>query len=237
MIHINVMTAALRNVLNARNWRRKYPEKSRSSALAYYYANRAVALERRHVYCKENPEKVRACSRASARIWRKEHPEKVRENTRAWAKAHPDKVREKSRVWYQAHPETRQAWEKAHPEKRKEIEHKYRRLHPEKVREKQRVRRARKLNAGGSFTNLQFKQLCASFGNTCLCCKRSEVELASLGFTLVPDHVVALSRGGSNDIINIQPLCGPCNARKQTKHIDYRKETEICQAQAMKANQ
>jgi hypothetical protein len=38
-----------------------------------------------------------------------------------------------------------------------------------------------------------------------LCCGRDEKELGCAGLKLVPDHVIALSRGGSNDISNIQP--------------------------------
>lgn len=39
---------------------------------------------------------------------------------------------------------------------------------------------------------------------------------------LTPDHVVPLSRGGTNYIDNIQPLCGPCNSQKHAKTIDFR---------------
>lgn len=31
------------------------------------------------------------------------------------------------------------------------------------------------------------------------------------------DHRVALARGGSNDILNIELLCPPCNNRKRDK--------------------
>ena len=37
---------------------------------------------------------------------------------------------------------------------------------------------------------------------------------------LTVDHVVPISKGGSNDISNIQPLCCNCNSKKNAKQID-----------------
>lgn len=39
---------------------------------------------------------------------------------------------------------------------------------------------------------------------------------------LTLDHVVALSRGGTNSDGNLQTLCGPCNRAKKGKTVDYR---------------
>jgi 5-methylcytosine-specific restriction endonuclease McrA len=78
------------------------------------------------------------------------------------------------------------------------------------------LRFLRTLAAEGCFTRSEFKALCLRYGNVCLCCGKRRV--------LVPDHVIPLSRGGSNDISNIQPLCGKCNASKGARTIDYRKK-------------
>lgn len=75
-------------------------------------------------------------------------------------------------------------------------------------------RRARKLAAVGSYTKAEWVALCAYYGGYCVCCKQKK--------PLTADHVVPLSKGGSNDIGNIQPLCKSCNSRKGTKAIDYR---------------
>jgi len=176
----------------------------------------------------------------SMRRWFERHPEQNRANCRAWYKANPEKAAELKRAWTKANIEKvreyfrikARARRLLNPERYRRNELAWRKKNREICRAKEHRRRARKLCAEGSFTALQFKNLCTFYGNICLCCKRTENDLAPL--KLVPDHIVALACGGSNDISNIQPLCGTCNARKQTKHIDYRKEIEKCQEQAMK---
>lgn len=74
--------------------------------------------------------------------------------------------------------------------------------------------RARKAANGGSYTAQEWNELCAFYDHACLCCGECK--------PLTPDHVVPISRGGSNAIENIQPLCLDCNRRKSTKTIDYR---------------
>lgn len=67
----------------------------------------------------------------------------------------------------------------------------------------------------GTFTDHEFKELCEKYGNRCLCCGDKEAVLEA-------DHVVPLTRGGSDEIHNIQPLCGYCNRSKFVDIIDYR---------------
>lgn len=64
------------------------------------------------------------------------------------------------------------------------------------------------------FTAAEWRDLCARYGDRCLSCGHTG--------KLTPDHVVPLSRGGSNTIDNIQPLCLRCNLRKHARTIDYR---------------
>jgi 5-methylcytosine-specific restriction protein A len=78
-----------------------------------------------------------------------------------------------------------------------------------------RKRRAAKHASRGNFTAKEFQQLCGRYGNKCLRC-------GSTGVVLEADHIVPLTSGGSDDINNIQPLCGACNRSKFVKIIDYR---------------
>lgn len=68
----------------------------------------------------------------------------------------------------------------------------------------------------GSHTFGDWENLKKQYGFTCPCCKKSEPEIK-----LTEDHVIPLSKGGSDLIENIQPLCLSCNIKKHTKIIKY----------------
>lgn len=75
-------------------------------------------------------------------------------------------------------------------------------------------RMALKRKNGGAFTREEWGNLCAQYGHRCLCCGEQK--------KLTVDHVIPVSKGGTNDISNLQPLCQSCNTRKRDKIIDYR---------------
>jgi 5-methylcytosine-specific restriction endonuclease McrA len=73
-------------------------------------------------------------------------------------------------------------------------------------------RRVRKASAGGSHTPEQWLDLVErAKGRCCICGKKGH---------LTRDHIIPLSRGGIDDITNIQPLCRSCNSRKNS-HLLY----------------
>ena len=78
-------------------------------------------------------------------------------------------------------------------------------------------RRQRLAGACGRHTFQEWEELRDKYDHTCLACRRKELEII-----LTQDHIVPLSKGGSNDITNIQPLCKSCNSKKHAKTIDYR---------------
>lgn len=81
------------------------------------------------------------------------------------------------------------------------------------------IRRTRKTKAGGSFTDAEWRRLCEFYDFRCLKCN---VKFPTIE-DFEPDHIKAVSRGGTGYIWNIQPLCKPCNMSKHNKEIDYRK--------------
>lgn len=78
-------------------------------------------------------------------------------------------------------------------------------------------REALRRGAEGTYTADEWRALCDHYGNKCLACGEPK--------PLTVDHVIPLSKGGSNDISNLQPLCGSCNSIKRDKAIDYRSTT------------
>lgn len=132
--------------------------------------------------------------------------ENVREkeliSSRAWIKANPEKRREIKIRSYLKHAETERkrnvAYNKAHPEERRLA----------KIR-----RRVRERGAAGSYTLKEFALICEKQGGKCAHCKKK--------CKLTVDHIVPLSKGGTDFAYNIQGLCGSCNTQKLATILPY----------------
>jgi 5-methylcytosine-specific restriction endonuclease McrA len=92
------------------------------------------------------------------------------------------------------------------PGRVREVQRQFYRANPDRAATYSNRRRTRKLVAGGSHTEAEWKEVCARFNHCCAHCGKQK--------KLTRDHIIPLVRGGSDDISNIQPLCTSCNSRK-----------------------
>jgi 5-methylcytosine-specific restriction endonuclease McrA len=144
-----------------------------------------------------------------------------RDEFRGYANKRVEKKRAEGRAYYVANRQrliAYQAWYSGmRPDVRRKAGYKYYLAHKMEYAHYTVRRRARLRSADGNYTTQEWIELCAKCDHRCLCCGRREPEIK-----LTVDHIIPISKGGSNSITNIQPLCGTCNNRKNNKIIDYR---------------
>jgi 5-methylcytosine-specific restriction endonuclease McrA len=168
--------------------------------------NRRQRLER---YARYERSRASLPHRVEARRkYQEEHKEEITEYKQRWAANNSQRVASLKRDYYERNREEvisrSKKWAEENTEK----------VSAAKANNRRRRRVAK--NAGkGHFTVEEFDALCSAYGCACLSCGATDRVLEA-------DHVVPLTRGGSDEISNIQPLCGECNRRKFTATIDYR---------------
>jgi 5-methylcytosine-specific restriction endonuclease McrA len=89
-------------------------------------------------------------------------------------------------------------------------------------------RHERDRRAPGRFTDDDREGLLDAYQHKCVACNQHE-DLCGL---LTADHVIPVSKGGSHDAFNRQPLCEACNKKKATSSIDYRPRSQANQSAA-----
>ena len=162
-----------------------------------------------HEFYKREKGKLRShckrCYSLRAHEYFKNHIDEFAERSARWVEKNPDKWAEIMRRYCHRHKEEHKKlvrdWELSHPDRKRKHGRDY---------------RARKNNAPGNGIAIEeWERILDMFGNECIGPGPHSGKLSI-------DHIIPISKGGADDIENIQPLCRACNSRKGTKTIDYR---------------
>jgi len=121
---------------------------------------------------------------------------------------------------YELNPDGVPTWNKSWYLRNKERVHsnikQWKINNPDKARSQKKpseiARRARLKGAIGSFTPQEWDNLIEIYNHRCYYCKKKK--------PLTVDHIIPLSKGGTNFITNIVPACSHCNSSKHNNHKD-----------------
>lgn len=155
----------------------------------------------------KNPKKARELSR---RYYAK-NPEKRREATRRWNANNPERRLQNIYQYHAKHPDSSRRWRVQNPERVRANARRLRAENPEKFRAYDNTRRARQLSAMGSHTR---EDITAQYQRQKGRCYYCNCKLDN-GYHV--DHVIPLSRGGTNDPSNLVIACPTCNQSKGAK--------------------
>lgn len=186
------------NYIRTLDWIKRNPEKKARQVKRY--------KEKRKEYCaaKNKAYKQTEKYKLKAKEYREINKEKINKVSSEWQRKNPERKRKNVKNWL---------FRNAH--KLSEYARNYQKRHPEQVTKSSRKRREIFKNIDGNFNFSEWENLCKYFENKCLYCGK-------FGIKLTVDHVIPISKGGSNFISNIQPLCQRCNSKKGKKILDFR---------------
>jgi 5-methylcytosine-specific restriction endonuclease McrA len=140
-------------------------------------------------------------TKAKKAVWYQANRERVLARVRANTAANPQRISAYHAEHYAANADRIKAYVSG-----------YRATNPEKKAQLENRRRVRKTGNGGTHTVEAWRTKCAEFNHRCAYCGETK--------PLTRDHVIPLSRGGSDDISNIVPACRSCNSRKNAKPLN-----------------
>jgi len=174
-------------------------------------------LEIKAKYRESHREKLRVANREYQARIRREQPDRARDADIAYKAKNRERLNEYERNRRKLDPEAaREAcrrYRQKNLDQQRERARLYTKLHPEQNRAAARRRRALRHGATGSHTQAQLDALMLKQGGRCADCG----DQFSPSTPPTVDHIVALSRGGSDSIENLRWTCRSCNSAKYNK--------------------
>jgi 5-methylcytosine-specific restriction endonuclease McrA len=125
-----------------------------------------------------------------------------------WQQNNKDKKRHHEKLWRRNNPELARKWRQNNPEKSRDYTKVFRQKNPEISKVLLHRRRARLASAKNYLiTKTDIRSM---LQKPCIYCGAKSTHI---------DHVIPLSRGGSNSVGNLAPACQTCNLSKGPKLI------------------
>ena len=164
----------------------------------------------RRAWREANKERIAAKQRA----WEEANKDRRVATQRAWCAANKERVAANNRVWCEANPEYKAAfnrtWREANLKYKKAADRAWYEANQTRAIVTHHAYRARKHSAPGYFTEHDIERLRIEQSGKCAAPHCGTWLSASE----TVDHIVPVSRGGSNWPGNIQLLCKCCNRSK-----------------------
>ena len=190
---------------------------------------RAANVDHLKDYNKQNHERWEARPgnaerhRETARAWYEANPEQAKASHARYEQEHREEINARHRkrrldpVIRAKHNAETKAWREANAEMYSEIKHRHYEANTERWRAYCRNYRAIKRGNGGKHTAEDIEVLFNLQRGLCRC----GIALIKRGKgKFHVDHMLPISRGGSNGPKNLQLLCQPCNNSKGAKTMD-----------------
>ena len=190
--------------------------------------------------CRECEKKYRELNKEHIKNQKKEYYEKnkehINEQEKQYREANKEAIKERKKKYREANIEVIKERRKQYYEKNKEYINEQRKEYAKEYNKKYRQtvqgqviifnnrnkRRSQKINQGKGITIEQWKEVYEYFNWNCA---YSEIELSKDNRNL--DHIIPLSKGGSNNIWNMIPMLNIYNFSKQDKlPLEWYKEQE-----------
>lgn len=201
-----------------RDWGEKNADYVRDRAKQYYADHADHIKVRVREYSINHADDLRI----SRKRYYEENKDVITSKNKEWVDAHPDEVKAIKKAYIERDPERRRKqareYHHRHPELSREQARRSRRNNPATARRSYTEYRKRKMNAEGTYTNEDVRNIFEDQNERCFFC----------GITLfwnIPadyhiDHLKPLNRGGSNWPDNIVIACPSCNSSRQDRTVE-----------------